>query len=39
MNRKAKALLALGGFLGGMSFAILAFHLNRKDIQNESPYI
>jgi hypothetical protein len=39
MNRKDKALSAMFGFLGGMSFAILAFHFNHKDIQRESPYV
>jgi hypothetical protein len=29
----------MAGFLGGMSFAILAFRFNHKDIQNESHYI
>ncbi len=38
MNRRDRALLAMFGFLGGTSFAILAFRLNHKDILNESPY-
>jgi len=38
VNTGDKALLALGGFFGGTSFAILVFHFTRKDIQNESPY-
>ncbi len=39
VNRKDKAILAMYGFLGGTSFAILAFHFNRKDILRESPYV
>jgi len=39
MNRRDKALLAMFGFLGGTSFAILAFRFNHKDILNESPYL
>jgi predicted tellurium resistance membrane protein TerC len=38
VNRRNKAFLALLGFLGGISFTILAFHFNHKDILRESSY-
>ena len=37
-ERRKAVLIAMSGFLCGMSFAILAVHFNHKDIRQESPY-
>ncbi|MGD0058040.1 MAG: hypothetical protein ABSD58_01340 [Verrucomicrobiia bacterium] len=38
MNRKDKAKLVTCGFWSGISFAILVFRFNQKDIHRESLY-
>ena len=39
MDRKDRLYLAMAAFMGGVGFTMIAFHVNHKNILNESLYV
>ena len=39
MDRKDRLYLAMAAFMGGVGFTMVAFHVNHKNILNESLYV